>query len=279
MKKHHSYPKKSLGQHFLKDQKIQLKITSDFIDTADAIIEVGPGAGALTKWLVVSCEKRGKPFFVIEKDQLLGESLQNLLKKDQIVIGDALEIDWNEFVKEKKIDSLNGFSKVWLVSNLPYNISAPLFVNFVKSSSIKYLTLMFQKEVGEKIVGKKGMNRLKCLSNPFWEVKVLDHVSRNSFWPKPAVDSIVLSLTKRDTELLAKSEINDYEFFLKELFKFKRKQLLTVFKSFNYNKFNNCNNIDDVKKILDDLQIDYKIRAEDLSMEQIINLYLSVNKL
>ncbi|MBF0360186.1 MAG: ribosomal RNA small subunit methyltransferase A [Oligoflexia bacterium] len=255
-------PKKSLGQHFLRDQKIQDRITNDFKGVAKAIIEVGPGQGALTKGLAALAVT----YLVVEKDLSLIEYLKKYVTDEQIIIADALEIDWNKFIEEKNLQS------VWLVSNLPYNISAPLFVKFLKSSHIKYMTLMFQLEVGEKILGSGEMNRLHGLSSPYLDIKVLNHVSKNSFWPKPKVESIVLSMVRREEgceqsqmPLLPLKEIDSYENFLRELFKYKRKQILTVLKSFNSSV--------DLVALLNELQLDHRMRAEDLDLKQVISLY------
>lgn len=254
------FANKKLGQHFLRDKNVISKITQDFCEHADAIIEVGPGPGILTKALA----QHNKPFHIVEKDTRFIEQLGDILSPEQITFTDALTVNWEELIKEKFPQK----EKIWLVSNLPYNISVPLLISFLKSPSFKYLTLMFQKEVGDKFLDKNlknQMNSLLALSNCYFATNALIKVSPGAFVPPPKVDSIVVSFKRLENPLVPIEEIDNLEKFLQKLFAFKRKQLGTVLKSFIAK--------DKIAAILESAAISTDIRAEKLQLEEIIKLY------
>jgi 16S rRNA (adenine1518-N6/adenine1519-N6)-dimethyltransferase len=143
------YANKDLGQHFLIDQKVIKAICSDFMNECEGVIEVGPGPGILTEELKsATC-----PFHVIEMDTRFEEYLTQFITKEQITFSDALKVELDHYLKERSLDQ----KKIWLVSNLPYNVSVPLTTKFITTPQIEYMTLMFQKEVALKIQmrGKK----------------------------------------------------------------------------------------------------------------------------
>ncbi|MFT6068121.1 MAG: 16S rRNA (adenine1518-N6/adenine1519-N6)-dimethyltransferase [Bacteriovoracaceae bacterium] len=219
---------KDLGQHFLNDETIIEKITSDFSDIADVILEVGPGPAVLTKVLA----KLEKPLAVVEKDRRMLEYIKEHVEEKNIFFMDALKLN-----EEQLLNDL-GWSerRVWLVSNLPYNIASPLIVNFLQWSSIDQMTLMVQKEVGLKIIGKsaKGkddMNSLHALCSVFFKVSELCKVPPEAFLPPPKVDSMVVSFERREIPEIKPEEFNKFEKFLRALFRFRRKQVYNVLKS------------------------------------------------
>jgi len=247
---------KKLGQHYLKDQNIIDKICTDFPQYDYPILEIGPGPGILTQGL----SKLGRPIQVIEKDTRFEENLLQYLSKEQITWGDALKVDLGEVFKD--------WDQVWLVSNLPYNVASPLLVNFLKTPKIKAMTLMFQKEVGDRIM-TEDMNSLGALSNTFFSIKVLCKVPPGAFLPPPKVDSIALSFERIEGPEVKLSEFGHFETFLRNLFKMRRKQVAKVLKT-SYEK-------DKVEKVLNDLNIDYKTRAETFSLEDVIGIYRGLN--
>jgi 16S rRNA (adenine1518-N6/adenine1519-N6)-dimethyltransferase len=248
--------KKSLGQHFLVDQNVIRSITEDFSSQADIIIEVGPGPAILT----IPLSKHKKPFYVVEKDTRFVEKLEGLVGKDCVFNIDALDFDWNSFLKQFKD------KKIWLVSNLPYNVSVPLFLQFTKCPEIQFMTLMFQKEVGRKIMPlsdeKNSNSSLYMIGKNFFELKTLCKVAPGSFSPAPKVDSIVLSFERKIAPLVKLEEFNQLESFLREVFANKRKQIRGVLKKHS--------NID---QALMNCSIEKDARAESLSFEKILNLY------
>jgi 16S rRNA (adenine1518-N6/adenine1519-N6)-dimethyltransferase len=252
---------KSLGQHFLRDQNVIKKICENFKEQAEAILEIGPGPGILTEGLA----KINLPYFVIEKDKRFDIYLEQFIKRDQMTMADALQIKLSSFFKEKNVSD----KKIWLVSNLPYNVGSPLLINFLQSPEIKYMTLMFQKEVADKVfpfsTTKNAMSSLLVLSQTYFECSLLMKVPPGAFAPAPKVDSAVLSMVRREIPLVPLVEFHKLEKFLRLMFSQKRKQLGGVLKSsFTPNL---------IDEVFTSLNIEKSIRAEALSLEQVLLLY------
>lgn len=252
-------PNKELGQHFLKDMNVIDKITQDFCKECDVIFEIGPGPAILTKFLA----RHDKDFYVIEKDTRFEELLKEHVKEQRIHFEDALKFDWNSFIDQEKLND----KKIWLVSNLPYNISAPLFMGFQKIPQVKYMTLMFQKEVGEKTYLKDGaknqMGSLLAISNNYFKSSLLLKVLPGAFNPPPKVDSVVISYERKDSPVVKISDFSKFESFLRTIFRFKRKQLGSVLKS----------NITDIEAFFSNTKIKRTVRAESLKLEEIYELF------
>ncbi len=250
---------KRLGQHFLRDAHIIEMITSDHQDGDHAILEIGPGPAVLTPHLA----KRGRPFAVIEMDTRFEELLRPIT--DNIHIGDALDVDLNEFIAT----TFPG-KEVLLVSNLPYNVSVPLLTKFIETPAITRMTLMFQKEVADKVYreGKNAMGSLMALTCAYFEVKPLCKVPPGAFIPPPKVDSAVISLKRREKPLIAFEQMKQYEKFLRLFFAQKRKQLGSVLKS-SYD-------ITKVEAALAQIGHDRTIRAEALNLNDVIQLFNSL---
>ena len=184
--------KKSLGQNFLIDSEI-LEIIINTIDIKNkSILEVGPGTGNLTSYIL---KKNPKKVLVIEKDDELAKNLQFKYNNQiNIINKDILNIDEKYLFKEKAI----------VFGNLPYNISTEILCKWIINSSDNFwfeaLVLMFQKEVADRIVANfnsSNYGRLSILAN--WKLninKVID-IKPNSFKPKPKVDSSLLFFTPK----------------------------------------------------------------------------------
>ncbi|MBP9674348.1 MAG: ribosomal RNA small subunit methyltransferase A [Bacteriovoracaceae bacterium] len=259
------FANKNLGQHFLKDKNVIQKITSTFLsEKPSAIVEVGPGPGALT----LPLSKLNIPFYVVEKDERFTEILNTFLHQNQITFCDALKISWPTFFAEKNLHQ----KKIWLVSNLPYNIGVPLFFTFLPQTEFHFMTLMLQKEVAQKFIltGKNCMNSLGVMASIYFEVKVLIHVSPGAFHPPPEVDSMVLNLKRRETPLIPLSEWNALEGFLRLIFSQKRKQLQNLLK--------NVFPIEKVTESFGQLGIKTSERAENLELQQLVRLYYNLLK-
>ncbi len=181
--------KKSLGQNFLIDKNILEKI----INTTDihnkTILEIGPGTGNLTSYIL---KKNPKKLFVIEKDNMLAKDLANKFNnKITIINEDVLKIDETLLFKEKVI----------VFGNLPYNISTEILskwiVNLKKDFWFDSLVLMFQKEVADRIVAKTNTSnygRLSIISNWKLNIKKICDIKSQAFYPKPKIDSSLLYL-------------------------------------------------------------------------------------
>ncbi len=252
---------KALGQHFLKDQKVIHEICHNFSNVAEAILEIGPGPGILTEHLA----KHKLPFYVIEKDTRFPPYLEQFINSSEITIADALAINLSEFINEKNLSQ----KKNWLVSNLPYNVGSPLLINFLQTPEIKYMTLMFQKEVADKVfpfaTTKNFMSSLLVLSQTYFNCELLLRVPPGAFSPPPKVESAVLSMTRREMPLIPLAQFKNLEKFLRLMFSLKRKQLGGILKStYPASK---------IETIFKSENILLTIRAEALTLEQVLALY------
>lgn len=250
---------KNLGQHFLKDQSLISKIChshNQSLSDIDFILEVGPGPGALTFEL----DKIGKPLYLIEKDTRFVEDYQKLNNLKKVFNEDALKLNFQDIIKGQK---------VWLVSNLPYNISSLLFINFSKCADIKFMTLMFQKEVGLKTFQdlKQKRGSLLTISETFWKSNILSKVPPGAFSPPPKVDSIVLTYERLNNSQVDLTLFEEYEKFLRILFSLPRKMMKQAFKgglTQLYQHFQSQDNFD--------LNF-FNRRAETLSIDEIYFLW------
>ncbi len=252
-------PKKSLGQNFLTDINIINKIIDiGGIKEKDDILEVGPGTGNLTKEII---KKKPKKIFLIEKDKLLYRNLKKEFKnKINIFNEDILKTN------EKNLSN----KKLTVFGNLPYNISTQILTKWILNCNssfwYKKLILMFQKDVAERITAKtntKNYGRLSIISN--WKLKITKHfdVSRNCFYPKPRVESSVLSFIPEIKHVKFQNAKN-LEIVTRVFFSQKRKMINKPIKQL----FNNSN------EILNKLKINSNLRPQNLSKE----IYFEITK-
>lgn len=198
VKRYDLMPSKSLGQNFLFNLNLTEKIASYAGSLENHIvIEIGPGPGGLTRSILnlnpkklIAIEKDSKAVFALN-DYLLPKTNNKL----EIIEGDALKIDFVEYCK-----SLN--SKVKIIANLPYNISTKLLTNWLDNIEIfDSLTLMFQKEVADRIVAQvntKSYGKLSIKSQLLCDIEHCMDISPDAFYPPPKVTSTVLHFTAYD---------------------------------------------------------------------------------
>ena len=249
---------KELGQHFLTDQSVIEKITEQsFNKDCSHLLEVGPGQGALTKNL----SQKDLPLFLVEKDTRFKEILESFIIKENIIFQDALEINWASFCHQHHLE------KVWLISNLPYNIGTLLTLNFIQAEQILHMTLMMQKEVGLRFLPIKSnhMNSLAVLAQTYFDVERLCLVPPGAFNPPPKVDSIVLNFSRKKSPEIPLALWSIFQIFLKNLFQQRRKQIRKVL-CLTYSK-------SDVENYLNQESISFEIRAESLKLEQVQKLF------
>ena len=250
-------PKKSLGQNFLIDINIINKIIDiGEISEDDEILEVGPGTGNLTKKII---DKKPKKIYLIEKDNSLCDELKKQFNNEATIFNqDIMSAD------EKKLSN----KKIIVFGNLPYNISSQILVKWILASSsdfwFKKLILMFQKDVAERIMAdkdSKNYGRLSIISN--WKLSVKKHfdISKNCFYPKPKVESTVLSfIPKKEYKKIANGK--NLEKITRVFFSQKRKMINKPYKKL----FNN--NI----RILKKLKINLNSRPGNLSRDTYYNI-------
>lgn len=256
----HRFPiaNKSFGQHFLSSPTVINKITSPLPEGVDAIVEIGPGPAVLTPHLA----QYKLPLFVIEMDERFVELLTNVVGADHIYRQDALEFDWKNFLLEK------GFKSIWLVSNLPYNISVPLTLSFLRIPQISHMTLMYQKEVAQKIVPndpRNAMGSLHALCLSQFELKHIVYAPPGAFVPPPKVDSQVVGFKRKMSSDVSLKEVDTFEKFLRLVFAQRRKQLGGILK--------NEWGAEEALRRLQAAGLDPQIRAEALTYSQVLKLF------
>ncbi|MBF0429464.1 MAG: 16S rRNA (adenine(1518)-N(6)/adenine(1519)-N(6))-dimethyltransferase RsmA [Magnetococcales bacterium] len=200
-------PKKRMGQHFLNDPQIaQAIVDGSGVSPDDRVIEIGPGLGSLTQPLL----KRVGKVWAIELDlELVPLLLQRTAGLGELHVEqvDALRVNFQELAHH-----LGGSLRI--VANLPYNVSTPLLLQFIKyRESIEEMTLMFQTEVAERIAaapGTKAYGTLSVLCGLWMQSEIILTVPPSAFRPPPKVTSAVLRLLRRPTPL---AEVRDPETF------------------------------------------------------------------
>tara|TARA_X000001036_G_scaffold328552_1_gene307195 strand:+ start:90 stop:875 length:786 start_codon:yes stop_codon:yes gene_type:complete len=243
--------KKSLGQNFLIDKDILEKIVNVIQINQKNILEIGPGTGSLTSYIL---KKKPKKIIVIEKDQNLAKKLEQNFKEELKVINeDILKIDETSLINEK----------LTVFGNLPYNISTEILskwiVNLNDNFWFDHLVLMFQKEVADRIIAKyntSSYGRLTVLAN--WKLKIVKvcDIKPDSFFPKPKVDSSLLLFSPKNKIFKIKDPKN-LEIVTRVFFSHRRKMLKKPFNQI----FNGDH------KILDKLKIDLNLRPQNLDFE------------
>ena len=256
--------KKSLGQNFLIDKKILEKIVDVTEIKNKSILEIGPGTGNLTSFIL---KKKPKKIFVIEKDRDLILALKEKFKdKISIINDDILSIN------EKKLSN----DKLTVFGNLPYNISTEILCKWIlnldkNGSWFESLTLMFQKEVADRIISKfntPSYGRLSILANWRLEILKICNVGPTSFSPKPKVESTLLFFKPKKNYSVFK-DTKSLEKITRIFFNHRRKMIKKPF-----NQIFNGNN-----KILKELNIDLNLRPQNLDFETYYNLVKVYEKL
>ena len=239
--------KKHLGQHFLNDSRIAFDITDLLSKNTKNVVEIGPGMGVLTQFLV----KNDYTTQVVEIDSESVFYLRLNYPNLKIYEGDFLQLDL------KKEYPFN-FS---LIGNFPYNISSQiLFKAFENRDQIAEIIGMFQKEVAERIVCKKGKQRgiLSVFLQAFYDIEYCFTVNEDVFIPPPKVKSGVIKLLRNNRKELSVDE-NKFKQIVKAAFNQRRKTLRNALKPFR---------LIHEKEIADLLPL----RAEQLSVDDFINL-------
>lgn len=262
MKKYNITANKNYGQNFLIDENIVNDIiTGAQVNKDDLIIEIGPGLGTLTSLLL---EKAGK-VICVELDKKMINVLKErfiLYNNFELLNNDILKVDLNRLISESKTNLKN----VKVVANLPYYITTPIIMKLLEDKlDLTSITVMVQKEVAERLAGIHGgkeIGSITCSINYYTNPEIIINVPRNSFIPAPNVDSAVI---KFDILKEPKIKVSNEELFFKVIkFSFLQKRKTLI------NSLSNSGLVskESLEKILNDLNIDLKIRAEQLPLEQ-----------
>ena len=240
--------KKKFGQNFLIDKNVLLKICKLIPRKNLNITEIGPGNGSLTEFIM---DYKPSKIVIVEIDTDLIKPLKNKFKNInnfKVINEDILKYEF-----EEKVDLI--------ISNLPYNISSQILARICSLNiTPEYMILMFQKEFALRLLNKK-INSLNSLVNCFYEIETNFNVSKFCFRPIPKVESKVLFFRKKIKPLLKKSEISNFVEFKRELFSYKRKLLKNTLKKYNFT----------------DRKYELNQRVEDLSLNNLVNIFRSIN--
>lgn len=254
-------PDHSKGQNFLIEEKyFNIAVEAAEISPSDVVLEVGPGLGFLTEKLA----KVSKKVVAVELDKRLAELLQTRFITEKISNVEVL----NEDVLNLRDDFLAG-SDYKIVANLPYNISSIFLRKFLSAQhQPQSLVLMLQKEVVERIVAVPPQMSLLALSVQFYaHAEIVSQVPADAFWPQPEVDSALIKIVLKKPQELPAVDANLFFRLLKIGFSAKRKML----------KNNLGNGLHmgpmEVEKILVEAGYNPKARAQELSLEDWLNLF------
>ena len=251
-------PKKHLGQHFLKDENIAQKISNTLsFEGYDDVLEIGPGTGVLTKYLL----EKNITTHVIELDTESVEYLKNnYLKLSNLIYeADFLKYDLSQIFVDKQFA---------ITGNFPYNISSQIiFKTLELRKQVPEFSGMFQKEVAQRICAKEGSKTygiLSVLTQAFYNAEYLFTVPPSVFHPPPKVDSGVLRLIRKDNFKLSCDETLFFK-VVKTAFQQRRKTLRNSLKSFNLSDNLKANTI-------------FGQRPEQLNVPQFIELTSLIEK-
>ncbi|ETA70852.1 16S rRNA (adenine(1518)-N(6)/adenine(1519)-N(6))-dimethyltransferase RsmA [Candidatus Pelagibacter ubique] len=243
--------KKSLGQNFLIDRNILEKITSITNIKNKTILEIGPGTGNLTSYIL---KKKPKKMIIIEKDNVLATNLENKFNNQLTIINDdVLNVDETILFEEKVI----------VFGNLPYNISTEILskwiINLKEHFWFECLILMFQKEVADRIIAESNTSnygRLSIICNWKLNIKKICDIKPSAFFPKPKIDSSLLIFYPKKSYVKIKDP-NNLEKITRIFFNQRRKMLKKPFNQlFNGNQ-----------KVLDKLKIDLTMRPQNINLD------------
>lgn len=251
--------KKKYGQNFIVDENIiDAIINKSQIDETTLVLEIGPGAGALTYKLAL----KAKNVLCYEIDTTLKDVLGNNIKEFSNV-----DVIYKDFLKENISGEIKKYEydKLYVIANLPYYITTPILIKIIEEEiNVDKMVVMVQKEVGDRFKAKpnsKDYNSLSIYINYYFNVKKILDVSRNVFLPKPNVDSVVLEFVKKEQPYLKNKEL--FFTLVRDSFKQKRKNLRNNLKNYN---------LDKIETILKKYNFDLNARAEQLNIDIFIDI-------
>tara|TARA_B100000787_G_C16198193_1_gene302603 strand:+ start:6988 stop:7776 length:789 start_codon:yes stop_codon:yes gene_type:complete len=248
--------KKSLGQNFLIDRDVLEQIVSTVNITDKEVLEIGPGSGNLTTYIL---KKKPKKVYVVEKDDDLAILLKDQFNNEiEIINDDILNISEDKISDERLI----------VFGNLPYNISTEILSRWIVNMGAKVwfnnLVLMFQKEVADRIIAESNTTkygRLSILSNWKLNIKKIMDIKPQSFSPRPKIDSSLLLFTPKENFFDIKSAKN-LEIITRIFFSQRRKMLKKPFNQV----FKNA------KEVSEKFNIDLNLRPQNLEAEMYFKL-------
>lgn len=257
------HAKKGYGQNFLVDPMLVERCAQQ-AHAEDAVIEIGPGIGSLTEQLA----RVAKHVTAYEVDEDLKPVLADTLSPY-----DNIEIIWQDFltcdIKTKVQELREQYGSVSVCANLPYYITTPvLFRLFEEAPEIPYITVMVQKEVGERFVAGVNTQDYGALSveaQTLYDVRKLFNVPARSFNPSPNVDSVIIQFARR-SETVDPEDLQKFFTFVKACFRQRRKTVYNNLRDY-------LDSGDQALAVLERAGIDPRTRAQELSKEELRKLY------
>ena len=248
---------KKLGQNFLINESIIYDIVKKAnVTKEDVVIEIGPGLGSLTKELINNAKK----VIAIELDPNMIDILKSrfgIFDNFEVIYGDILKIDLEELIK--------GYDSVKVVANLPYYITTPIIMKLLEDRlKIKSITVMVQKEVGERICAThkdKEYGAITVSVQYYSEPQIIIDVPKENFLPAPEVDSCVIRLDMREKPPVFLKDEKLFFRLIKGAFTQRRKTINNSLTCSGKSK-------EEIMAALNKLGIDSKLRAENLSIQQ-----------
>ncbi|MDR2971283.1 MAG: 16S rRNA (adenine(1518)-N(6)/adenine(1519)-N(6))-dimethyltransferase RsmA [Bacteroidales bacterium] len=248
-------PKKELGQHFLNEETIAEKIVNSLSQNNTNILEVGPGMGVLTQFIL---QQKGINFKVVEIDKESVIYLQKKYPSLHIISGDFLKLNLSEYYNDK----------LTIIGNFPFNISSQILFKILENKErVIELVGMFQKEVAERVAskpGKKCYGILSVLLQAWYDIEYLFTVEENSFTPPPKVQSGVIRMVRNPNKKICCDETL-FRNVVKTAFNQRRKTLRNSLKCFSFTEGYKENPI-------------FSMRPEQLSVGQFEELCLNSEK-
>lgn len=255
--------KHSLGQNFLKDKNVLTKII-DLVDVKenDLIIEIGPGMGALTKYLKLFHAN----LLCFEIDKRVDKYLSKYIdSKTTVVYEDFMKVDINSYLSQFDYNDL------YIIANIPYYITTPIIEKIIDSKiKVKEMVYMVQNELADRFSAKPGSSNygyMTVLLNYYYDVSKCFIVSRKSFDPVPNVDSAII-------KLVSKENICDCD--LNVLFKLVRDSFAMKRKNLKNNLYNYDLNV--VENVLKQYGLSLQDRAERVSLECFVEIVKQISK-
>ena len=255
---------KNLGQNFLiNDEVVERIVDSADVNEEDLVIEIGPGLGNLTEYLL----NRAGKVIAIEIDNRMIEILKDifsLYNNFELLNQDVLKVNLDELIKINKNEKIK---RAKIVANLPYYITTPIIMKLLEEKlDIESITVMIQKEVADRLIAVPGSKLSGAITYCVYYYATAESVTiveNNSFIPEPAVDSEVIKLLIRKEHPVELEDESEFFKLIKVSFMQRRKTLINSIVNGGIVK-----NKEEAKKLFDDLDLDYNVRGETLTIEQ-----------
>ncbi len=263
---------KALGQNFLINPSVCPRMAEAAIPGPEyGVIEVGPGIGVLT----VELAKRAQKVIAIELDERLYPILDETLAdypNAHVVPGDILKVDLHKLIAEEFTDEDGNTMPLVICANLPYYITSPVIMKLLSDDlPVENLTVMVQKEAADRLcadVGTRAAGAVTVAIQYYAEAEQLFFVSKGSFLPAPKVDSEVIRLTlRKDVAGLSPEDADRFFKMVQAGFSQRRKTIMNSFSAaLGMNKA-------DLGELLDSVDIPRTARIEQLTMDQLLDVY------